>query len=112
MEFFTDAIGPYPYEKLAAVEAAGQDGGMENASAIFFGEKRVTGRPASELVWHEPHQWFGDSVTEKDWDDVWLSEGFATYFALLAVDITRAATRSWLAWSAAATPSSKLSRTP
>jgi aminopeptidase N len=35
-------------------------------------------------VAHEiAHQWFGDSVTEKDWDDVWLSEGFATYFALL-----------------------------
>jgi aminopeptidase N len=29
------------------------------------------------------HQYFGDSVTEADWDDVWLSEGFATYFALL-----------------------------
>ena len=29
------------------------------------------------------HQWFGDAVTESDWDDVWLSEGFATYFALL-----------------------------
>ena len=29
------------------------------------------------------HQWFGDSATERDWDDVWLSEGFATYFALL-----------------------------
>ncbi len=35
-------------------------------------------------VVHEiAHQWFGDSVTERDWDDVWLSEGFATYFALL-----------------------------
>ena len=32
------------------------------------------------------HQWFGDSVTKKDWDDVWLSEGFATYFALLATE--------------------------
>jgi len=29
------------------------------------------------------HQWFGDAVTESDWDDVWLSEGFATYFTLL-----------------------------
>jgi aminopeptidase N len=36
------------------------------------------------MVVHEiAHQWFGNSVTERDWDDVWLSEGFATYFALL-----------------------------
>jgi aminopeptidase N len=35
-------------------------------------------------VVHEiAHQWFGNSVTERDWDDVWLSEGFATYCALL-----------------------------
>ena len=41
-------------------------------------------RPATGLVAHEiAHQWFGDSVTENDWDDVWLSEGFATYFTLL-----------------------------
>ncbi len=84
IEFYSDRIGPYPYEKLAAVEAAGMGGGMEHASAIFFGERAVTGRPAWGLVAHETaHQWFGDSVTESDWDDVWLSEGFATYFALL-----------------------------
>jgi hypothetical protein len=36
--------------------------------------------PAFGLVAHEiSHQWFGDSVTEKDWDNAWLSEGFATY---------------------------------
>jgi aminopeptidase N len=85
MEFFASRIGPYPYEKLADVEVAGMGGGMEHASAIFFGERSVTGRPAFDLVAHEiSHQWFGDSVTEKDWDDAWLSEGFATYFAALA----------------------------
>ncbi|MBZ5723657.1 MAG: M1 family metallopeptidase [Acidobacteriia bacterium] len=85
IEFYGDHIGPYPYEKLADVEAAGMGGGMEHASAIFFGERSVANRPAFSLVAHETaHQWFGDSVTEKDWDDVWLSEGFATYFALLA----------------------------
>ena len=36
------------------------------------------------VISHEiAHQWFGDAVTEGDWDDAWLSEGFATYFALL-----------------------------
>jgi aminopeptidase N len=87
IEFFASHIGPYPYEKLADVEAAGMTGGMEHASAIFFGERSVAERPSFGLVAHEiAHQWFGDSVTEKDWDDAWLSEGFATYFAALATE--------------------------
>jgi aminopeptidase N len=87
MEFYIDHIGPYSYEKLASVEAAGLNGGTEHASAIFYGEKSVANRPATNLVAHEiAHQWFGDSVTEKDWDDVWLSEGFATYFTLLCTE--------------------------
>jgi aminopeptidase N len=87
IEFYTDRIGPYPYEKLADVEAAGMNGGMEHASEIFYGERSVGNSPAFSLVAHEiAHQWFGDSVTEKDWDDVWLSEGFATYFALLCTE--------------------------
>ncbi|MDP7672424.1 MAG: M1 family metallopeptidase, partial [Vicinamibacterales bacterium] len=85
MEFFSEQIGPYPYEKLANVQAADLGGGMELASAIFYGENSVKGEGRlTGLVAHEiAHQWFGDSVTEDDWDDVWLSEGFATYFALL-----------------------------
>src|SRR5262249_4205247 len=84
LEFYIDHIGPYSYEKLANVQAAGLGGGTEQASAIFYGQASVTNRPATTLVAHEiAHQWFGDSITEKDWDDVWLSEGFATYFTLL-----------------------------
>jgi aminopeptidase N len=87
MEFYIDHIGPFAYEKLANVEAAGLNGGTEHASAIFYGVKSVVNRPATNLVAHEiAHQWFGDSVTEKDWDDVWLSEGFATYFTLLCTE--------------------------
>ena len=82
MLFFITSIGPYPYEKLANVQATGFTGGTEYASAIFYGEKGVSsGR--GPVVHEIAHQWFGDSVTERDWDDVWLSEGFATYFALL-----------------------------
>jgi aminopeptidase N len=86
VEFFSARVGAYPYQKLADVEAP-IGGGMEHASAIFYGDRSVSGRPAFGLVAHETaHQWFGDSVTENDWDDVWLSEGFATYFALLATE--------------------------
>ena len=82
MEFFSDRIGPYAYEKLAHVQANGVGGGMELASSIFYGYGE--NGASRQLIAHEmAHQWFGDAVTEADWDDVWLSEGFATYFALL-----------------------------
>jgi len=81
-EFFSDSIGPYSYEKLAHVQAAGLGGGTEHASAIFYGEKGVaSGR--GPVVHEVAHQWWGNAVTERDWDDVWLSEGFATYFTHL-----------------------------
>jgi aminopeptidase N len=82
MTYFIEQIGPYSYEKLANVQAAGLSGGTEHASAIFYGEKGVAA--GSGPVVHEiAHQWWGNAVTERDWDDVWLSEGFATYFTLL-----------------------------
>lgn len=81
-EFFSDWVGEYPYEKLAHVQAAGLGGGTEHASAIFYGEKGVASGRAP-VVHEVAHQWWGNAVTEKDWDDVWLSEGFATYFTHL-----------------------------
>lgn len=81
-EFFSDRVGPYAYGKLAHVEAANMGGGTEHVSNIFYGEKSVSAGTAP-VVHETAHQWFGDSVTESDWNDVWLSEGFATYFTLL-----------------------------
>ncbi len=87
MRFYSDAIGPYAYEKLANVQSNSVGGGMEAASAIFYGDNSVTGERTvrwRNVIIHEiAHQWFGNAVTEADWDDVWLSEGFATYFTLL-----------------------------
>ena len=85
LDFFAATVGPYPYDKLAIVESSTRFGGMENASAIFLDEKRIQGKEDLErLVAHEiAHQWFGDSVSQRDWYDLWLSEGFATYFAAL-----------------------------
>jgi aminopeptidase N len=84
-EFFSEHVGPYAYAKLAHVEAAGMSGGTEHVSNIFYGEKSVTAGSAP-VVHETAHQWFGDAVTENDWNDVWLSEGFATYFTLLYTD--------------------------
>jgi aminopeptidase N len=93
--YFSETIAPYPYEKLALIVGATRFGGMENSSAIVFtstlfnrnASARVSqtyGVPIGtvNVVAHEiAHQWFGDSVTESTWSDLWLSEGFATYFA-------------------------------
>jgi len=82
VEVMQRLIGPYPYENLKHVQSSTRFGGMENASAIFYAEKPYVERKMGEgVVRHETaHQWFGDAVTERDWPDLWLSEGFATYF--------------------------------
>jgi aminopeptidase N len=90
LDFFSSHIGPYPYEKLANVQSKTTFGGLENASAIFYFENSVTGKGEQEtLIAHEiAHQWFGDSASEKEWHHLWLSEGFATYFAHLYNEFT------------------------
>ena len=90
MAFYSEWIGLYSYEKLANVQSNSVSGGMESASAIFYGAGSVTGTRSPRwrnVVIHEiAHQWFGNAVTERDWNDVWLSEGFATYFTLLFIE--------------------------
>lgn len=87
LQFYTDYVGPYAYEKLANIQSPSVSGGMETSSAIFYGENMVTGKYEKRLrnvVIHEiAHQWFGNAVTETTWDDAWLSEGFATFFSML-----------------------------
>lgn len=88
MRFFTSRVGPYPYGKLAIAQSTTRYGGMENSGAIFLAEKSIGGDTWLEgLVAHEmAHQWFGDSVTPERWHDLWLSEGFATYFGALFLE--------------------------
>ena len=78
-------VGPFPFEKLAQVESSTRYGGMENSTAIFYPEQPYVARRLTEgVVRHETaHQWFGDAVTERDFHDLWLSEGFADYFAVV-----------------------------
>lgn len=85
LKYFIDNIGPYSYAKLANMQAKTQWGGLENAGTIAYFENSVNGKNEVEgLIAHEiAHQWFGNSASENDWNHVWLSEGFATYFAIL-----------------------------
>ena len=93
---FSNLIAPYPYKKLALIVGATRFGGMENANTIVFMPDLFnnfsTAKSRSQRynipsfveeddVHEIAHQWFGDAVTESTWADLWLSEGFATYFA-------------------------------
>jgi aminopeptidase N len=90
LEFYSNYVGPFAYEKLANIQCASVNGGMETSSAIFYGEDLINGKQderSRNVVIHEiAHQWFGNAVTETTWDDAWLSEGFATFFTLLFIE--------------------------
>ena len=83
---------PFPFKKLDVLLApAFPFGGMEHPGAIFYNEDRFIFRERPTLpqrlgrtatIYHEvAHQWFGDLVTMRWFDDLWLKEGFATYIA-------------------------------
>ena len=92
MEYLEEEIGvPYPWAKYDQVTV--QDfhwGGMENTSistlnaSTLFSSETENIRSSQGLMAHElAHQWFGDLVTCKDWSQLWLNEGFATYYTHL-----------------------------
>ena len=90
LDFFSSTFGvPYPWPKYAQVTVDEfTEDGMENTSATTLATRALLNpatlaeRPLREddLVSHElAHQWFGDLVTCKDWTNLWLNEGFATF---------------------------------
>jgi len=91
VDFYSSLIGPFPYEKLAHLQSTTRFGGMENATAIFYADGLFrNGTIGPSIIAHETaHQWFGDAVTESEWPHLWLSEGFATYFAELWAEHSR-----------------------
>ncbi len=97
---------PFPFPKYDLVLIPGFPfGGMEHAGATFLNEDGVLFRTAPTesdyfrrniLVLHETcHQWFGDLVTMRWFDDLWLKEGFAQYMAYKALTELEPAQNPW-----------------
>ncbi len=92
LDFYSDLLGvEFPFEKYAqALVPQYQWGGMEHASATTLTDTTIHSESedaeysSDTLVAHElAHQWFGDLLTCRNWDDLWLNEGFAEYFQSL-----------------------------
>jgi puromycin-sensitive aminopeptidase len=108
LEFFTDYYGiVYPGDKLDLVAVPDfAFGAMENLGCVTFREvlllvdpDRVTqpelGR-VTEVIAHElAHMWFGDLVTMKWWNGIWLNEAFATFMEMLATDAFKPEWDQW-----------------
>ncbi|BFI97028.1 MAG: M1 family metallopeptidase [Rhodanobacter sp.] len=80
LDFFEAKIGPYPWgdEKMGVVETPYE--GMEHQTINAYGNHYAQdGSGFDWLLQHEfSHEWFGNQMTNANWDDMWLHEGFAT----------------------------------
>ncbi|MGC4055955.1 MAG: M1 family aminopeptidase [Paludibaculum sp.] len=104
---------PYPFRKLDHLaRAEGAFGAVENPGLINYQQSTLLAEPGKDseqwrerlrqIMTHElAHQWFGNLVTQAGWEDVWLSEGFATWLAGVMMDAEHPAAERNLAAVAA-----------
>ena len=108
LEYFSRYYGiPYPGDKLDLIAIPDfASGAMENLGAITFRETallvdehkatRAELERVADVVSHEnAHMWFGDLVTMRWWNGLWLNEAFATFMEMLAVDAWKPEWRRW-----------------
>jgi puromycin-sensitive aminopeptidase len=109
LRFFSKYFGiGYPGEKLDLIALPDfAMGAMENVGAVTFRENLLLIDPdkaarseleaVADVVAHEiAHMWFGDLVTMKWWNGIWLNEAFATFMELLCVDAFRPEWDRWV----------------
>ncbi|MCC6178717.1 MAG: M1 family metallopeptidase [Chloroflexi bacterium] len=112
LRFFAGYYGiPYPGDKLDMIALPDfASGAMENLGAITYRETallvdantaaRADLERVADVVAHEiAHMWFGDLVTMKWWNGIWLNEAFATFMEMLAVDAFRPEWHRWTSFA-------------
>ncbi|TAA46454.1 M1 family metallopeptidase [Pseudoxanthomonas winnipegensis] len=91
LDFFESQIGPYPFgdEKVGVVQTPHL--GMEHQTINAYGNDYKKDKYGYDwLMQHEfSHEWFGNQLTNADWDDMWLHEGFGSYMQPLYLQYLR-----------------------
>ncbi|GAB3448140.1 M1 family metallopeptidase [Massilia solisilvae] len=91
LDFFESVIGPYPFgdEKMGVAETPHL--GMEHQTINAYGNKYAKSEYGYDwLLQHEfAHEWFGNQITNQDWDDMWLHEGLGSYMQPLYLQYLR-----------------------
>jgi aminopeptidase N len=106
LDYFTGLFGgDYPFDKYDQVFVPDNAGAMENVGCVILTESLLFRSKVTDVMYEEraviilhemAHQWFGDLVTMKWWEDLWLNESFAELAGYLA---TAEATRFTQAWT-------------
>ncbi|GIW12668.1 MAG: hypothetical protein KatS3mg062_0107 [Tepidiforma sp.] len=107
LDFYSDFFGvPYPFGKYDQVFVPEfNSGAMENVAAVTHNEYMVFRDPPTmnqrrsraEVILHEmAHMWFGNLVTMRWWNDLWLNESFATYMSYLCMERATKFDSGWL----------------
>jgi puromycin-sensitive aminopeptidase len=107
---------PYPGDKVDMIAIPDfAFGAMENLGCITFRETALLVDPTTatqaelvrilDVIAHElAHMWFGDLVTMKWWDGIWLNEAFASFMEMKATDAMKPEWKRWLSFSAVERP--------